>query len=90
MSSYLITYDLNSPGQKHQQVIEVIKSFYGWAKLSESSYALNTHHSVEQIHSIISEHLDSNDHFYVIHLSQPYSGFGPKEVNDWLDANLDN
>lgn len=42
MAALLITYDLNSPGQKHAKVLEKIKSFEGWARLSESSYAINT------------------------------------------------
>lgn len=59
-----------------------------WAKLSESSYAISTGNTVDEVHSYLKPVLDSNDNIYIITLKKPYTGFGPKDVNDWLESNL--
>ena len=87
MSVLLITYDLNKPGQDYSDFIDTFKK-YSWARLSESSYAIKTSKSPSIIRDELSPHMDKNDYVYVITLSKPYSGFGPKKVNTWLDENL--
>lgn len=32
--------------------------------------------------------MDPNDTLYVITLARPFGGFGPKEVNSWLEKHL--
>lgn len=88
MSVKLITYDLNSPGQNHQKVLNKIKSYPNWAKLSESSYAVETSASPEAIYNAFSPLLDSNDSFFVITLSKPWWGLGSSEVLNWLTSKL--
>lgn len=89
MSSYLITYDLNRPGQKHAKVLEKIKSYGTWAMLSESSYVIITHESPRDVYNTFEPYLDGNDKFYVIKISKPFWGQGSKELNEWLSENLD-
>ena len=88
MAALLITYDLNAPGQEHDKIHDKIKTFNGWASLSESSYAVSTSLAPNQVYSQFESLLDSNDHIWIISLKKPYSGFGSKKVIDWLDANL--
>lgn len=89
MSVKLITYDLNSPGQKHAKVLAKIKDDYpAWAKLSESSYAVNTTDSPSTIFNAFRSLLDDNDYFLCITLSRPYAGRNSKDVIDWLDTHL--
>ena len=88
MAALLVTYDLNSPGQKHAKVLEKVKSFGGWARLSESSYAITTFLTPNQVYSQFESLLDSNDYIWIVSLKKPYSGFGSKKVIDWLDTNL--
>lgn len=89
MSVLLVTYDLNKEpdSSDYKGFMKVIKS-YPWARLSESSYAIATSKSVEQIYSELSAYADKNDYVYIIRLHRPYTGFGPTRVNDWLDENL--
>ena len=87
MSVLLITYDLNSPGQKHSDLLEKIKQ-YPWAKLSESSYAIKTSSSPSDVFSTLRHLIDQNDNLYIINMKKPYTGFGPQDVNEWLDENL--
>ena len=41
MAVLLVTYDLNRPGKDYPDLLKTIKE-YSWAKISESSYAINT------------------------------------------------
>jgi len=83
----LITYDLNHE-KTRPPILEKIKELGGWAKLSESCYAVDTNLTVEQIYARLQPLIDENDNLYIITLAKPYSGFGPKDVNDWLNQNL--
>jgi hypothetical protein len=87
MSTLLITYDLNKKGQDYNGFYKVIKQ-YSWAKLSESSYAIQTGESPISIYNQLALHLDKNDHVYIITLAKPYYGYGPDEVNTWLSNSL--
>lgn len=86
MAVYIVTYDLNKETVRPKITDEVRKT--GWAKLSESSYAITTSETPQQVYDRFSKHLDGNDNFYVIMLNRPYYGRGPKDVNDWLENNL--
>lgn len=87
MSVLLVTYDLKKPGQNYSEFYKVIKN-YDWARLSESSYAINTYDSPDTVYAKLKPHMDSNDNVYIVTLVRPYSGFGPEEVNKWLEARL--
>jgi hypothetical protein len=86
MSIYLVTYDLNKETVRPKITTEVKKTAY--AQLSESSYAIETNESPEDVYSRFTKLLDGNDNFYVIGLKHPYTGFGPQAVNKWLAENL--
>lgn len=87
MPVLLVTYDLNRPGKDYSNLLSAIKKF-SWARLSESSYAVATSLSPQAVFDRLRPYLDTNDHLYVINLVRPYAGFGPKEVNDWLEQHL--
>lgn len=84
----LITYDLNKE-TKRPPIVKAIKDISSsWAKLSESSYAISTSLTPKAVYDKLLSLIDSNDNLYVITLSSPYYGQGPKDVNEWLAANL--
>ena len=88
MSVYLITYDLNAPGQKHAKVLEKIKAYGTYAPLSESSYAIVTNNSATTVFNGFKPLIDENDHLLVIPLHKPYAGRHRTDVIDWLDNQL--
>lgn len=77
MSVYIVTYDLNTPGKDYSGVLGEIKK-HSWARLSESSYAIDTNKTVYQIYDGIKPYLDSNDNLYIITLTKPWTGYGPR------------
>jgi len=89
MAVLLITYDLNRErsGTDRDGLLKFIKS-HDWAKLSESSYAIISNLSPQSVTDQARKYLDANDNIYVINLKQPYGGWGPKVVNDWIERNL--
>jgi hypothetical protein len=87
MAALLVTYDLNKETTR-PPIVQAIKEYPRWAKLSESSYAIVTDASPQAVYNGLHRHLDSNDQLYVINLRKPYAGQGSKEVNDWLENNL--
>ncbi|HWL29399.1 MAG TPA: hypothetical protein VNQ97_10855 [Burkholderiaceae bacterium] len=88
MAVYLVTYDLNKETVRPPIVEKIGEIADGWARLSESSYAINYAGTPEDVYAALKPLLDSNDHLYVITLNRPYTGYGPTEVNEWLEANL--
>ena len=90
MPATLVTYDLHKEKSDSDRaaIRQTIKTIGSWARLSESSYAVNTLLSPSEIHGKLRPYLDANDHIYIIRLTQPHSGFGPTDVNEWLRYNL--
>ena len=88
MSVLLITYDLNHEVRR-PRIVEAIKGQEG-VKLSESSYAISTSSSPEQVYNWLRPMLDDNDHVYIVTLRKPWFGYGPQLTNEWLDRNLPN
>ncbi len=86
MPAYVVAYDLNKE-TKRPKIVDEVKEF-SWARLSESSYAISTNLTAQQVYARFEKHIDSNDRLYVIPLKKPFAGFGPEAVNDWLDKHV--
>lgn len=86
MTTYVVAYDLNHERKRPPIVAEVKQT--DWARLSESSYAIDTYETADQVLARLQKHLDDNDNLYVIPIGRPYSGWGPKDVIEWLNARL--
>lgn len=88
MAVLLITYDLNREAVRPPIVQKIKEIGNSWAKLSESSYAISYSGTPEQVYRILKPLTDDNDTIYIITLKKPWTGYGPKDVNDWLENNL--
>jgi hypothetical protein len=87
MATYIVTYDLNNETRR-PPIVQAIKAYKTWARLSESSYAIVTDNSPSQVYAYLKQHLDGDDQLYVIALHKPYAGQGSQEVNTWLEQHL--
>lgn len=85
-----ITYDLNSEGQKYEDVIKAIKeaSTGAWCTYWKSSYLIKTNLTVQQVSSRITPHLDSNDSLIVIEVKQNYQGWLTKKQWKYINENI--
>ena len=61
-----ISYDLNSPGQNYQAVIERIKQLGSWAKIHYSFWYVDSTFTPTQAVNHLRPALDPNDRVYVV------------------------
>ena len=90
MAILLVTYDLNKEPDSdgYKEILKIIKEGGSWARLSESSYAIETNSTPFQVYNKLKPHLDNNDKLVVITLHKPYYGQHDTKVIEWLDAKL--
>lgn len=88
MGIYVVTYDLNREVRR-PDILSDIKALGSWAQLSESSYAIESDLRPKEIYDKLAIHIDSNDSLFIITISTPYWGVGPKEVQSWLRDKLE-
>lgn len=83
MATYIIDYDLNTPGKNYDALISQIKT-YPWAKICKSSWAVKSSQTAAQIRDSLTPHIDSDDKLFVAKIDG-WAAWGlPKEVTDWL------
>ena len=88
---YMVTYDLCSPGQNYNKVIEAIqKASSGnvWCKVCESSYLIKSNLTSQQVFNKIDPYLDKNDTLLVIEVIQNYYGQLDKDVIPYMKSPL--
>ena len=93
MNVYLITYDLNSPGQKYNCIKEKIENNFNWWKCLNNIFIIESSNSTAEIRDYLSSCIDSNDKLLVIKLAQgssrSWATFGlSTECTDWLKKAL--
>jgi len=74
---YMITYDLNSTGQRYSELISAIKEASNgcWCTYWKSSYLIQSPLSPSQIADRLKPYLDSNDRLIVIEVKRNYEGW---------------
>lgn len=88
---YLITYDLNSAGQKYTEVISAIKnaSDGAWCTYWKSAYLIRSNiSSATEISNRISKHLDANDRLIVIEVTRNYQGWLEHKNWDYINNQI--
>ncbi len=86
MQTLIVAYDLNREVIRPKITHEVKKTT--WAKLSESSYAIVTSETAQDVFDRFKPLLDENDNLYVIPVTKPFAGYGPRPVIEWLESNV--
>jgi hypothetical protein len=89
MAILLVSYDLSKEftSRDYNALLNSIRSV-AWARISESSYAIDTDLHPESVYQKLKQYLDENDNLAVITLSQPIAGRVPQDVADWLNQRL--
>ena len=89
MKSYLISYDLNSPGQDYDSLYEAIKAIGSCWHCLDSTWIVKTDKSAVEVRDSISPKIDNNDSLLVVKLSGEgaWTGFD-NDCSSWLKNNL--
>ncbi|GAA1004093.1 hypothetical protein GCM10009551_079830 [Nocardiopsis tropica] len=90
MSTVLIAYDLNSPGQDYKTLIEKIKTYGTWWHHLDSLWIVKTDSTAKTVRDALAPLIDSGDELLVIDVSNnsaAWNGFNQKG-SDWLKTHL--
>ncbi len=81
---YIISYDLNRPGQDYQGLYQAIKQLGDWCRPLDSTWLVDTTLGAEAVAGQLRPQIDKNDGLLVIGATQDYAGWLPKEMWEWL------
>ncbi|MAT96869.1 MAG: SinR family protein [Anaerolineaceae bacterium] len=89
MSSYMVGYDLNKPGQDYTELHDAIKAYDNWWHYLDSTWIIVTEDSAATVRDNLKAHIDSGDELLVAKLSgeAAWTGFVEKG-STWLKNNL--
>ena len=84
---YMITYDLNSTGQRYNELINAIKKTANgcWCTFWKSSYLIQSPLSPSQITDRLKPYLDSNDRLLVIEVKRNYQGWLTDDERSYIN-----
>lgn len=84
---YMITYDLNSTGQRYNELINAIKKASSgcWCTFWKSSYLIQSPLSPSQITDKLKPYLDSNDRLLVIEVKRNYQGWLTDDERSYIN-----
>lgn len=88
MSIYMISYDLNSPGQRYKELRETIESLGTWCHYLESTYLVKTSYTIHEVESKICAHLDGSDRLLLCKIEKPIRGWLSDKQWEWIRENL--
>lgn len=88
MNCYIISYDLNSPTNNRTAVEDSIKSLGSWCKYVSTTFLISSYKSLDDVQSIATKNLDSNDSMIICKVQKPIAGWLTKDKWDWIGQNI--
>ncbi|MDP8209871.1 MAG: hypothetical protein RAO94_01960 [Candidatus Stygibacter australis] len=89
MKTYLISYDLHTPGQDYSSLIDAIKEFKPWWHNLDSCWIIKSDSTAKDIVNYLYQYMDNNDELLVTELAGTTSWIGFSEkASNWLKDNL--
>ncbi len=88
MSSKIITYDLCAPGRDYEKLIEHIKTYSSWARVTESTWVISSDDTCKVIRDILKTHIDTNDRLFVAELTGTAAWSNVRCKSDYLKEHL--
>lgn len=88
---YMITYDLNNPGQNYEKLIEAIKKASNgiWCSFWKSSFLIQSNFiTADEVLKKIKDYLDSNDRLIVIEVTNNYQGWLADEEWNYINDTI--
>lgn len=92
MAAYLITYDLNKPGQNYPKLYDVIKELGSyWCHPLESVWLVKSNLTVDEISNKILSVIDkTNDYLFVVEVNNHKQGWLTEDVWNHLNTGIFN
>jgi hypothetical protein len=89
MKTLMVDYDLNTPGQKYDNLIAYLKSYSAWAKPLKSTFLIRTSKTTVTVRDEILRIIDFNDAVLVTDVTgeeMAWNGLS-SEVSNWIKNN---
>jgi hypothetical protein len=85
-NNLFVSYDLYSPGQDYDSVIEAIKNLGGWAKIQKSFWYVNSSLTASQACGRVWATMDSNDSLIVVDVTNNNAAWRnlPQNVTEFI------
>lgn len=87
MNPYMVSYDLNRPGQDYTALIQALEQI-GAVKVLYSQWILRTTYSAEQLRNYLWQFMDGNDSLLVTRLSGEAAWIGMRVTHERLQQLL--
>lgn len=87
---YMLTYDLNSPGQNYDEVIKTIENDISTVccKYWESSYLFRSNLTTKQMIDKLKPYLDKGDRFFITEIVNNKTGWLTPSQWDFINENI--
>lgn len=87
MANYVVTYDLNSPGQNYAGLIKHLESYPDHWHFQKSAWIVGPASSAYAVADAAKEFMDPNDRLFVQRVTGDSAWWGyQKQGSDWLLA----
>lgn len=84
--TFLINYDLFSPGRNYSALINSIQSYDSWARIGRSCWAVKSECTAIQILYNLAQYIDENDLLFVCEIRSWSSANLRQEIITWLNT----
>ncbi|MCJ1757870.1 hypothetical protein MT409_01000 [Mammaliicoccus sciuri] len=88
----MLTYDLNSKGQKYDEIIDCIKNKIAtnnvWCTFWKSSFLISSDKTPNEMLEILKPYLDSNDKFFVSEIVNNNQGWLTEKEWEYINQNI--
>lgn len=89
MSAFLITYDLNRPGQNYKKLFDAIESYGIYWHFMQNAWVIRSANSASQVRDHLKQYIDANDKLFVARLGETaWTGFNT-DGNSWLKTRIE-
>ncbi|MEK4029303.1 MULTISPECIES: hypothetical protein [Bacillaceae] len=90
MTLYIVTYDLNRPGQRYHNLLKVLRRYPDHHHILKSTFLINTTETTSQISEKIKTAglADANDNYLITKITNPTQGWLPKSTWAWINERI--
>lgn len=82
---FIVSYDLNRPGQNYEGLLEEIRRSPGWLHPMQSTWLIYTNESAQQLSDRLLKYIDGSDRLILMPASKPVLGWLTQESWDWIN-----
>lgn len=84
MKPYIVTFKSDNP----DPIINVIKSFSGWGRITETVWVINSYQNASAIRDALAKAANTADTIFVVKSGTEAAWRNTPASNDWLRKNL--